>query len=127
MKFKYKNCNSLRELHKIHRKYGKSFYSYQRKHHKWELSNPWFVWIEYYMTDLKELQQLYKKITNPFYKGPYARCINLPKILKEIINNYRKEFKLGTLIGLNITNEDYYYLFYRNGKRYCESCVGKLE
>lgn len=114
-------------MHKIFRKYSRYYDIYQRKHHKYEFRNPWFVWAEYDILTLEELQKLYKSITHPFYKGPYQRCINLPLILKDIIDHYGEDYKLGTLVGLNITNEDYYYIYERNGIHYYDTCVNNLE
>jgi hypothetical protein len=50
----------------------------------------------------------------------------LKEIIKEVINNYGKEFYYGKLIGLELTNEDYYYVYERFGKRTYDTCVGGL-
>ena len=50
----------------------------------------------------------------------------LKLILTEIINNYGKEFYYGKLIGIELTNEDYYYVYERFGKRVYDTCVNGL-
>ena len=50
----------------------------------------------------------------------------LKEIIKEVINNYGNEFYYGKLIGLELTNEDYYYVYERFGKRTYDTCVGGL-
>ena len=50
----------------------------------------------------------------------------LKEIIKEVINNYGEEFYYGKLIGLELTNEDYYYVYERFGKRVYDTCVGGL-
>lgn len=48
-------------------------------------------------------------------------------IVDAVIENFGKEFSKGILIGLEITEEDSYYLFDNNGTRCSDSCSGGLE
>ena len=50
----------------------------------------------------------------------------LKEIIKEIIDNYNKDFYYGMLVGVELTNEDYYYVYERFDKRVYDSCVGGL-
>ena len=48
-------------------------------------------------------------------------------IVDEVIENFGKPFSKGILTGLEITEEDCYYIFDDNGKLSGSSCVGHLE
>lgn len=57
---------------------------------------------------------------------------NLPDWFKEYLLHVGEKYKnvvdkVFTLIGMSETNEDYYYVMQDlEGKRYFESCVGKI-
>lgn len=48
-------------------------------------------------------------------------------IVDEVIENFGKEFSKGKLIGLEITEEDCYYIFDDNGDKKYISCCENLE
>ena len=120
-------CKSYREFCKIERKYGKYFDYWQCKHWKQfrrRLNNLYFIWISYRIDTLDELKQIQKSFNNPFKKTKeytFKRLINI------VIENYGNIYKRGTLIGLEITNEDFYWIYKdQNGKRIYSTCVARL-
>jgi retron-type reverse transcriptase len=76
----------------------------------------WMPKVSYVVVTVSDLENLFDKVDHKTLKN----------IITEIIENYGKEFYYGTLIGLEITNEDYYYVYERFGKRTYDSCVGGL-
>ena len=126
-------CKSYREFRKIERKYGDYFFNLKyRKAHYEHLNRLWFVWIEYQFLTLEELEKFYKYVSRPFHKRKRNYLTNhrklLSKIIKDVIDNYGKECKHGTLIGFSITNEDYYYVYKnKEGKHICGTCCAKIE
>ena len=127
-KIKYKKCKSFREFKKIFRKYIRDFFiAYHKSPNRHSLCHPWFVWIEYDMKTLEEIKAFYASaICIQKKKSCFAEGHAIKHILQEIIANYGKEFKNGKLIGLNITDEDYYYIYEKDGKCTYDSCVGGL-
>jgi len=106
-------CKSLRELEKIVRKYA-----------KFVPLKMWYSWGIYYDVYEDELK------SEKFIKYASKRT-NLEDIRKEALeyikNNYSTIFKEEEykLIGIKITNEDYYWLFSNETKVLLKSCVGK--
>ena len=64
-----------------------------------------------------------------------SQCHNLPLIGKEVKENLGKKVKFQfhededyTLLGLEVTHEDYYYILESStGKKCYETCVGKID
>lgn len=76
----------------------------------------WMPKVSYVIVTETELNELLDQ----------AEHKTLKEIIKEVINNYGDEFYYGKLIGLELTNEDYYYVYERFGKRTYDTCVGGL-
>jgi hypothetical protein len=76
----------------------------------------WMPKVSYVIDTLTDLNDLLDKVDHKTLKG----------IIKEIIDNYGKEFYYGKLVGVELTNEDYYYIYERFDKRVYDSCVGGL-
>lgn len=74
----------------------------------------WMPKVSYVIVTETELNELLNKVEHK----------TLKEIIKEVIDNYGNEFYYGKLIGLELTNEDYYYVYERFGKRTYDSCVG---
>lgn len=127
-KIKYKKCKSFREFKKIYRKYIRDFFrAYRKAPNRHSFCHPWFVWIEYDMKTLEEIKTFYASaIRTQKNKSCFEKGHVIKHILQKIIANYGKEFKYGKLIGLNITDEDYYYIYEKDGKCRYDSCVGGL-
>lgn len=122
MIIKYKKCKSWREFNKILRKYAKRYYKTRRQFGRCTLDCPWWIWVEYDIDTYTELQSLYK-----YYSSHKHRFwTNLNEFIKKAIDNYGKEGKYGKLIGLNVTNEDYYYIYSKDGKIVYDTCVSGL-
>lgn len=121
-------CKSYREFCKIERKYGKYFDYWKCKHWKqfrWRLNNLYFIWISYRINTLDELKRIQKSLNNQFKKtrdnNTFKRLLNI------VIENYGNIYKKGTLIGLEITNEDFYWIYKdQNGKCIYSTCVARL-
>ena len=91
-------CKSYREFRKIERKYSGYFFNLKyRKAHYEHLNRLWFVWIEYQFLTLEELEKFYKYVSRPFHKRKRNYLTEhrklLPKLIKEVIDNYGKECK----------------------------------
>ena len=78
----------------------------------------WMPKVDYIITDIDELRFLKKRVVGEK---------TLSKIIQQTIDNIGKEFYYGTLIGLELTNEDYYYIYERFGKRVYDTCVNGLK
>jgi hypothetical protein len=76
----------------------------------------WMPKVSYVVDTLSELNDLLDKADHK----------TLKEIIKEIIDNYNKDFYYGVLVGIELTNEDYYYIYERFDKRIYDSCVGGL-
>jgi hypothetical protein len=76
----------------------------------------WMPKVSYVVDTLSELNDLLDKADHK----------TLKEIIKEIIDNYNKDFYYGVLVGIELTNEDYYYIYERFDKRVYDSCVGGL-
>lgn len=126
MKIKKRNCRSLREFTKINRKYA--YYALRK--------DMWYVWLTYDIIGLDALN-------DPYFVRICSRYNNLRIIQDEVIANYGRVFTIRDrrfdclgivtttdyhLVGIEITNEDYYYILQDdNGHReYC-SCVAGLD
>jgi hypothetical protein len=72
--------------------------------------------VSYVIDTLTDLNDLLDKVDHK----------TLKEIIKEIIDNYGKEFYYGVLVGIELTNEDYYYIYERFDKRVYDTCVGGL-
>lgn len=114
-----KECKSLKEFDKIFRKYLKYFKNNHIYH------TYWYTWIWINFIGLEKIKELI----------PYAlnkNCPNLKCIINEVINNYNWSFKHRNgktyyLQGINISNDDYYYIYVaEDGDVYYSSCVGRF-
>lgn len=76
-------------------------------------------------------QVSYKLLTKESLRDLLLSQYDLDGVLKliivEVLNNYNIEYTKGKLIGIELTNEDYYYILEKEGKMIFETCVGKLE
>lgn len=76
-------------------------------------------------------QVSYKLLTRESLRDLLLSQYNLDSVLKliivEVLNNYNREYSKGKLIGIELTNEDYYYIFEKEGKMIFETCVSRLE
>ena len=77
----------------------------------------WMPKVDYIVTDIDELKELENKVNKKILKS----------IIKRVIDNMGKDFHYGKLIGLELTNEDYYYIYERFGKRVYDTCVNGLK
>lgn len=106
-----RKCKSFKEFCKIKRKYSKYFCFWQGnqwQQFRWRLNNLWFTWIEYHITSIDELYAFQKWLNKPFnrlYDNTFLSVIN------KTIENYGKTYKYGKLIGVSVTNEDFYWIF----------------
>lgn len=50
----------------------------------------------------------------------------LKMILSDVFNNHGKKYSRGILIGVELTNEDYYYVYDCNGRKTYDTCVNNL-
>lgn len=97
------------------------------------------------------LQEVEKKIKSneDFYEGVFVSYIVQDKatakeIIKETTDENLRDIlskfilhcgslaidccgRLGKLVAIELTHEDYYYVLSDNNGRWCESCVGKLK
>ena len=107
-------CKSLRELEKIVRKYAK-FVPLKK----------WYSWEIYYSVYEDELK------SEKFIKYASKRT-NLEDIRKEALAALSEKFYITfrnekyNFVGIQITNEDYYWLYSNGTKFYMASCVGKI-
>lgn len=76
----------------------------------------WMPKVSYIVDTLTGLNDLLNEVEHK----------TLKEIIKEIIDNYNKDFYYGALVGIELTNEDYYYIYERFDKRVYDSCVGGL-
>lgn len=76
-------------------------------------------------------QVSYKLLTRESLRDLLLSQYKLDSVLKliivEVLNNYNIEYTKGKLIGIELTNEDYYYVFEKENQLIFETCVGKLE
>ena len=76
-------------------------------------------------------QVSYKLLTQETLRDLLLSQYNLDGVLKtiivEVLNNYNRGYSKGKLIGIELTNEDYYYVFEKDSKLIFETCVSKLE
>lgn len=123
MKIKKRNCYSLREFEKINRKYARHAL---RK-------GMWYVWLTYDIIGLDALN-------DPYLVHLCSRYNNLRVIRDEVVADYGRVFTITDrrfdtvkttdyrLVGIEITDEDYYYILQDNNghREYC-SCVAGLD
>ena len=76
----------------------------------------WMPKVSYIVDTLAGLNDLFSEVEHK----------TLKEIIKEIIDNYNKDFYHGTLVGIELTNEDYYYVYEKFDMRVYDSCVGGL-
>ena len=116
-KCRYHECKNLKEFNRINRKYFKYF------------GGIYFDWLVFKIIGEEQL--------NDSYLAKYADRLaysNLKAIIdeaKEYLNNtyYNERENLTyTLVGIEITDWDYYWLFKDDNGRYrVSSCVGHIE
>ena len=122
MKIHRKKCKSLREFNKIFRKYIKYFKNNYIYH------TYWYIWIWYDAIGLEELNALIPYSEKLFKQNQP----NLKYIINNIINNYNwsfkhKDGKIYYLQGVEISNEDYYYIYVaKDGSKQYNTCVGRF-
>lgn len=80
-----------------------------------ELKESGHYLFEYNILDRKDLSDVLTLATG-----------TLKNIIKDVIDNLGKETKLGRLIGIQITEEDVYYVFDDKGEYNYDSCVGYI-
>ena len=152
MRFRYRECKTLKEFHKIIRKYIKytvgTGYQYRRtksagrKYHKFRWENKKYVWLSVKFIGLDAINspELKKESLKRFdvFDHRSGKMItvdsNLKHIIKdakehygEIFTDKRDENIKWKFVGIEITNEDYYYVYQRvdNPEKYFFStCVG---
>jgi hypothetical protein len=118
-------CKSYRELKKVIRKYGLRMY--KRNHRSF-----WCPWCDYTIYDKEEANKILNNILSRKHLMHYIGYGNFIRILKEFVKDYHKECRgmsgeSGILYGINITNEDYYYVIKRKDKSMVyESCCSKF-
>ena len=83
-----------------------------------------YIWIDYIITTPQEAKEA-------LHHKKYC-CQNLTHILNEYIQDYGKPCELcggkqGILYGVEITNEDYYWVLKTDNGFVYESCVGKYK
>ena len=78
----------------------------------------WMPEVSYELLTIDELKEL--------LSNENIDCRVLKSILTDIINNYGEEFYHGKIIGIELTNEDYYYVYERSGKKVYDTCVSGL-
>lgn len=120
-------CKNLRELTKIERKYVFPSLKCKFKNgkhipgsrvSKYDL----YDWYIYYQVFKEELQ------SEEFIK--YAsKSRNLELIRKEALEAISQNLHKGPLylVGIEITQEDYYWLYYDGENYYRSTCVGSIE
>lgn len=115
-------CKSLKEFNKIFRKYIKYFRDNYIYHTYWNF------WIWYDAIGMEALQDL-----QPYAEKLYAQnSPNFKHILQKIKDNYNWSFKHKNgytyyLRGVEISNEDYYYIYINEeGDKIYNSCVGRF-
>lgn len=96
-KIKFHKCHSLREYNKIHRKYWRLYYKRNKR--------PW-VWLSIsFIGDDLDSKELLKLCDRDFV---------VEHIRYEIVHHYNEKVKMNgkvyQLVGLEMTNEDFYYL-----------------
>lgn len=127
MVIKFRECKTYREFTKIIRKYYKTWLNKRRIYGKCTLEYPWWIWLEYDILSIDELKKLQKSLNYPFYTSGFLNK-SLKRIVNDVIDNYGKDFSHGKLVGLQITNEDYYYIYKKeDGYMTLDSCVSKIE
>lgn len=88
---------------------------------------PWWIWLEYDILSIDDLKKLQKSLNYSFYTSGFLNK-SLKRIVNDVIDNYGKDFSRGKLVGIQITNEDYYYIYRKeNGYRTLDSCVSKIK
>lgn len=124
-KIKRKSCKSLKEFNKIERKYTHKFFG-NVPMSNYNYHTYWYTWIWY---DVIGLDALYSLYLNRYAK----RRTNLSLILDTVKKHYDWSFvdKSGIkyyLKGIEISNEDYYYIYISdNGDKKYSSCVGSYD
>ena len=108
-------CKTLKEFDKICRKYGK--FAYTRKHY-------WYTWYLHYRAFEEQLKsEVFIKYCSKYKNLSLIR----EEALQSIEQGYSFEHKDGSiykLVGIEITNEDYYWLFYNGQEYFAFTCVG---
>lgn len=117
-KIKRHECKSLKEFNKIIRKYIKYF------RNRYIYDTYWYTWIWIDVIGKDEIKSLSSYI---------EKRINLRCIVDTILNNYDWSFeykngKIYYLRGVEISNEDYYYIYVaEDGDKIYSSCVGRFD
>lgn len=117
-------CKSLKEHNKIIRKYIKYFKN------NYIYSTYWYVWCWVDIIGLDALNDKY--LTLQANKQAAIGLTNLKHIIQTIKNNYNWSFehkngKIYYLQGLEISNEDFYYIYVaEDGSKLYNSCVGRF-
>lgn len=122
-------CKSLKEFLKIKRKWMPKLFCHR---HNWRrFKNYWYtwIWVEFMDEQLKDPYLL--KYANNLYN---KNSKNLKLIIDEVLNEYNWNFvdkidgKTYYLRGIQISNEDYYYVYVSNdGDKQLITCVGKFD
>ena len=109
MIIKYRKCKSYHEFTKIFRKYYNLWENKRRIYGKYSMECPWWIWLEYDILSIDDLKKLQKSLNYSFYTSGFLNK-SLKRIVNDVIDNYGKDFSKGKLVGIQITNEDYYYI-----------------
>lgn len=127
MIIKYRKCKSYHEFTKIFRKYYNLWENKRRIYGKYSMECPWWIWLEYDILSIDDLKKLQKSLNYLFYTSGFLNK-SLKRIVNDVIDNYGKDFSKGKLVGIQITNEDYYYIYQKeNGYKTFDSCVSKIK
>lgn len=110
-------CKTLKEFDKICRKYGR--FAYTRK-------NYWYTWYLHYRAYEEQLKsEIFIKYSSKYKNLSLIREEAL-QLIKDGFSFEHKDGSTYKFVGIEITNEDYYYLFY-NGEQYlAHTCVGRV-
>ena len=127
MIIKYRKCKSYHEFTKIFRKYYNLWENKRRTYGKYSMECPWWIWLECDILSIDDLKKLQKSLNYSFYTSGFLNK-SLKRIVNDVIDNYGKDFSKGKLVGIQITNEDYYYIYQKeNGYKTFDSCVSKIK
>lgn len=127
MIIKFRECNSFHEFTKIFRKYYNLWENKKRISGKNSMEYPLWIWLEYNILSIDDLKKLQKSLNYSFYTSRFLNK-SLKRIVNDVIDNYGKDFSKGKLVGLQITNEDYYYIYQKeDGRKTLDSCVSEIK
>ena len=125
MKIRRHKCKSLKEHNKIIRKYLKYF------RNRYIRQTYWYVWCWVDIIGLDALNDKY--LTLQLEKQAAIGLTNLKHIIQTIKDNYNWSFKHKNgktyyLQGIQISNEDYYYIYVaEDGSKEYMTCVGRFD